>query len=86
MYLYIWKKQKTFGSLVCFLPLLVLIGPPLMAKTSFNVQPSAMLQTQRILNAAQNMNAILIQCMMYVQETSFTLSVRCFNCLQYFKG
>lgn len=28
------------------LPLLVLIGPPLIAKTSFKVQPSAMLQTQ----------------------------------------
>lgn len=27
-------------------PLLVLIGPPLIAKTSFNVQPSAMLQKQ----------------------------------------
>lgn len=35
-----------YSSSVSSLPLLVLIGPPLRAKTSFNVQPSAMLQTE----------------------------------------
>lgn len=36
----------TLPFIYLFLPLLVLIGPPLIAKTSFRVQPSAMLQTQ----------------------------------------
>lgn len=35
-----------YSSLISSLPLLVLIGPPLIAKTSFKVQPSAMLQTE----------------------------------------